>query len=67
MHLVVLSFLVTHFNKQMFRYPVFIDAVLQSSGIGLIGTHGSTMSVLAGRRVHDWYNGVYKDVQFFED
>jgi len=48
-------------------YPVFIDAVLQSSGIGLIGTHGSTMSVLAGRRVHDWYNGVYKDVQFFED
>ncbi|KAF8506766.1 hypothetical protein F5888DRAFT_1896221 [Russula emetica] len=45
-------------------YPVLIDAVIQSSGIGLIGMHGSTMSLLAGRRVQDWYNGVYKDVRW---
>ena len=48
----------------MRRYPVFIDAVIQSSGIGLIGMHGSTMSLLAGRRVQDWYKGVYKDVRW---
>ncbi len=48
----------------MDRYPVLIDAVIQSSGIGLIGMHGSTMSLLAGRRVQDWHNGVYKDVKW---
>lgn len=48
----------------MRRYPVLVDAVIQSSGIGLIGMHGSTMSLLAGRRVQDWYNGVYKDVKW---
>ncbi|KAI0001684.1 hypothetical protein BJV77DRAFT_1063103 [Russula vinacea] len=49
---------------QKIRYPVLIDAVLQSSGIGFIGMHGSTMSLLAGRRVQDWYSGVYKDVKW---
>jgi len=45
-------------------YPLLIDAVIQSSGIGLIGQHGSTMSLLAGRRVEDWHDGVYKDVKW---
>jgi hypothetical protein len=48
----------------MLRYPVLIDAVLQSSGIGMIGMQGSTMSLLAGRRVKDWHNGVYKSVKW---
>ncbi len=48
----------------MRRYPVLIDAVLQSSGIGMIGMYGSTMSLLAGRRVQDWHNGVYKAVKW---
>jgi len=45
-------------------YPVLIDAVIQSSGIGLIGQEGSTMSLLAGRRVQDWHNGVFKSVKW---
>jgi len=48
----------------MRRYPVLIDAVIQSSGIGLIGMYGSTMSLLAGRRVEDWHNGVYKIIKW---
>jgi len=51
-------------NKYGRWYPVLVDAVIQSSGIGLIGMHGSTMSLLAGRRVQDWHNGVYKDVKW---
>jgi hypothetical protein len=46
------------------RYLVLIDAVIQSSGIGLIGQEGSTMSLLAGRRVQDWHNGVFKNVKW---
>ncbi|KAI9512517.1 hypothetical protein F5148DRAFT_1279638 [Russula earlei] len=45
-------------------YPVLIDAVIQSSGIGLIGMESSTMSLLAGRRVQDWHNGVFKNVKW---
>jgi len=45
-------------------YPLLIDAVIQSSGVGLIGTAGSTMSLLAGRRIQDWHNGVYKEVKW---
>jgi hypothetical protein len=51
------------FNKKS-RYPVLIDAVIQSSGIGIIGMDQSTMSLLAGRRVRDWHNGVYKSVKW---
>ena len=46
------------------RYPLLVDAVIQSSGIGFIGTTGSTMSVLAGRRVESWYDGVFKLVKW---
>jgi hypothetical protein len=60
----IFTILDTRFKQKMRRYPVLIDAVIQSSGIGLIGTHGSTMSLLAGRRVQDWHNGVYKDVKW---
>ncbi|VDB86576.1 unnamed protein product [Peniophora sp. CBMAI 1063] len=45
-------------------YPVLIDAVIQSSGVGLLGTPGSTMSLMAGRRVMDWYHGEYHDVRW---
>ena len=46
------------------RYPLLVDAVIQSSGIGMIGTASSTMSVLAGRRVESWYDGVWKQVKW---
>jgi len=51
-------------NKYGRWYPLLIDAVIQSSGVGIIGTSGSTMSTLAGRRVEDWHNGVYKEVKW---
>ncbi|KAH9081712.1 hypothetical protein EDB83DRAFT_2539272 [Lactarius deliciosus] len=51
-------------NKYGKWYPVLIDAVIQSSGIGLIGMEQSTMSLLAGRRVKDWHKGVYKSVKW---
>jgi len=46
------------------RYPLLVDAVIQSSGIGFIGTASSTMSILAGRRVESWYGGVFKQVKW---
>jgi hypothetical protein len=46
------------------RYPLLVDAVIQSSGIGMVGTTSSTMSVLAGRRVESWYDGVWKQVKW---
>jgi hypothetical protein len=40
------------------RYPVLIDAVVQSSGAGFVGTAGSTMSLVALRRTEEWTGGV---------
>ncbi|KAI0068090.1 hypothetical protein BV25DRAFT_1793181 [Artomyces pyxidatus] len=45
-------------------YPLLIDAVIQASGLGLVGTDRSTMSLLAGRRVQDWNGGVYLNVKW---
>ncbi|THH12795.1 hypothetical protein EW146_g7360 [Bondarzewia mesenterica] len=45
-------------------YPLLIDAVIQSSGIGFIGTERSTMSVLARRRVQDWHAGAVRTVKW---
>jgi len=45
-------------------YPLLIDAVMQSSGIGFIGTDRSTMSLLARRRVQDWYAGAVRTVKW---
>lgn len=35
-------------------YPVFVDAVVQSGGVGFVGTDRSTMSIIARRRVESW-------------
>ncbi|VDC00650.1 unnamed protein product [Peniophora sp. CBMAI 1063] len=45
-------------------YTVFHDAVILSSGVGLLGTPDSTYSLLAGRRVIDWQGGVYRDIKW---
>ncbi|ETW87012.1 hypothetical protein HETIRDRAFT_307790 [Heterobasidion irregulare TC 32-1] len=45
-------------------YPLLIDAVIQSSGIGFVGTDTSTMSVLARRRVQDWHGGAVRTVKW---
>ncbi|KAI6047922.1 hypothetical protein EDC04DRAFT_36455 [Pisolithus marmoratus] len=41
-------------------YPVLLDAILQSRGVGFIGTEYSTMSLLAFRRVQDWHDGAVR-------
>ncbi|KAK7058451.1 hypothetical protein VNI00_002085 [Paramarasmius palmivorus] len=45
-------------------YPPLIDAVIQSRGIGFVGTDRSTMSLIAKRRVEAWYGGVAKMVRW---
>ncbi|KAF9270633.1 hypothetical protein L218DRAFT_976349 [Marasmius fiardii PR-910] len=45
-------------------YPPLIDAVIQSRGIGFVGTDRSTMSVIAKRRVETWYKGVSRLVRW---
>jgi len=47
-------------------YPVLIDAVIQSMGKGFIGTAGSTMSMVAARRVEDWNQGISVYVRWGE-
>ncbi|KZO90789.1 hypothetical protein CALVIDRAFT_374962 [Calocera viscosa TUFC12733] len=39
-------------------YPSVLDSVFLSLGKGFVGTEGSTMSLLAKRRVEDWGGGV---------
>ncbi|TFK21604.1 hypothetical protein FA15DRAFT_597574 [Coprinopsis marcescibilis] len=45
-------------------YPVLIDAVIQSGGMGFVGTDQSTMSVLARRRVESWRDGAVRTVKW---
>jgi len=45
-------------------YPVLIDAVIQSSGVGFVGTDRSTMSILARRRVQSWQDGVVRTLKW---
>ena len=46
------------------RYPVLIDAGIQASGTGFVGTDRSTMSTLARRRVLSWQDGVARTIQW---
>jgi len=45
-------------------YPVLIDAVIQSNGIGFVGTDRSTMSTIARRRVQSWHGGVVRTLKW---
>ncbi|TDL25263.1 hypothetical protein BD410DRAFT_717900, partial [Rickenella mellea] len=45
-------------------YTVTVDAVFQSIGAGVVGTHRSTMSLLAARRTQDWYGGTTRMVKW---
>ncbi|KAG1741921.1 hypothetical protein EDD22DRAFT_921203 [Suillus occidentalis] len=48
----------------LWRYPVFIDAIIQSNGAGFVGTRGSTMSMLASRRVQSGHDGATRLVRW---
>ncbi|KAJ7821380.1 hypothetical protein B0H14DRAFT_3471566 [Mycena olivaceomarginata] len=45
-------------------YPVLIDTAIQSGGKGFVGTDRSTVSLLAGRRVEAWNDGVVRSVMW---
>ncbi|KAJ6621218.1 hypothetical protein B0H10DRAFT_1790422 [Mycena sp. CBHHK59/15] len=45
-------------------YPVLIDAVIQSQGVGFVGTDRSTMSIIAGKRVGSWQGGPIRLVKW---
>jgi len=45
-------------------YPVLIDAVIQSNGVGFIGTDRSTMSEMGRRRSESWHGGVTRMVKW---
>ncbi|KAF7311040.1 hypothetical protein HMN09_00647500 [Mycena chlorophos] len=45
-------------------YPVLIDAVIQSRGVGFVGTDRSTMSIIAARRAQDWNKAPYRLVKW---
>jgi hypothetical protein len=45
-------------------YPVLIDAVVQSTGLGFVGTDRSTMSILARRRVQAWHDGAVRTLKW---
>jgi len=45
-------------------YPPLLDAVFQSMGAGFVGTDGSTMSLVAQRRVEDWNHGPTRNVNW---
>lgn len=47
-------------DVEICRYPIFIDVAIQARSKGFLGTQGSTLSLLALRRVHDWHDGLGK-------
>lgn len=51
-------------SNELHRYPVLIDAVIQSNGVGFVGTDRSTMSMMARRRVESWHDGVVRTVKW---
>ncbi|EAU91092.2 hypothetical protein CC1G_03260 [Coprinopsis cinerea okayama7 len=40
-------------------WPPLVDIVVQSLATGFVGTEDSTFSLVSGRRVADWNNGLY--------
>lgn len=44
------------------RHPLIIDSIVQSKGLGFVGTDRSTFSVLSRRRVLDWHDGAVRMV-----
>ncbi|KAG7446668.1 uncharacterized protein BT62DRAFT_932112 [Guyanagaster necrorhizus] len=45
-------------------YGPIIDIVIHSLAVGFVGTDGSTLSLVSGKRVEDWNNGVTRTVKW---
>ena len=48
------------FFISVYRYPLLLDAIIQSRGAGFVGTEYSTMTTVALRRVQDWSQGAVR-------
>lgn len=48
-------------------YPLLLDKVALSMGVGFIGTEPSTFSALNAMRVADWNNGITKLLSYHHD
>ncbi|KAJ2914438.1 hypothetical protein MD484_g5967, partial [Candolleomyces efflorescens] len=48
-------------------YPLLIDKIALSLGVGFVGTSASTFSILNARRVEDWNGGITDYVNPLED
>ncbi len=51
-------------DRLCYRYPVILDAAIQSNGLGFVGTDLSTFSILSKRRVLDWHGGAARMVKW---
>lgn len=49
-------------NRMGEWYPILLDSVMQSMAMGLVGTTGSTFSMISKRRIHDWNGGFGREV-----
>lgn len=47
-----------------YRYPVLVDAVIQSNGAGFVGTDRSTFSEMGERRCRSWHDGATRMFQW---
>ncbi|KAF7303207.1 hypothetical protein MKEN_01284500 [Mycena kentingensis (nom. inval.)] len=45
-------------------YPILVDEVIHSKSSGFVGTRGSTVSILAARRVETWNGGPTRMVEW---
>jgi hypothetical protein len=45
-------------------YEILLDSAILSMGAGFVGTAESTMTMIAGRRVEDWNDGVWQMVKW---
>ncbi len=45
-------------------YPVILDAAIQSTAVGFVGTDRSTYSILSRRRVESWHDGATRTLMW---
>jgi hypothetical protein len=51
-------------SEQSFWHTILFDVIVQSNAAGFVGTYGSTMSLVASRRVETWHDGAVRLVRW---
>jgi hypothetical protein len=57
-------YLLFSLQSTSYRYPILIDAAIQSGGLGFVGTDMSTVSLIARKRVVAWNGGSVRTVRW---